>query len=281
MLKRIPSDWVDSSGVRLYISPKLRQYDGGVMELGLEYTDKMAIPPHQAEFELSGHCISECTAVAVPPDGIVVFASQLHTHLTGVRVLTRHFRDGRELPELNRDDHYSTHFQEIRLLKRRVTVLPGDALLTSCWYNSEDRDNITLGGFSISDEMCVNYIHYFPKISLEVCKSAISEASLKSYFRFLREHSIRGANRPTDENSKGVSDNYGSVRWSPLEASLLSKVYEETPLSMQCNRSDGRRFQGEWEGAPGIKVQIPLPPPTRPCEQYTAEDRRKRVSSDE
>lgn len=118
------SDWVDSSGVRLHVSPQLRPYDGGVLELGLEYTDKMAVPPRQPAFTLSGFCVTECTAVALPASGVVVFGSQLHTHLTGTQVLTRHVRDGRELPELNRDDHYSTHFQEIRLLKRPVTVLP-------------------------------------------------------------------------------------------------------------------------------------------------------------
>lgn len=37
--------------------------DAGVIELGLEYTDKMAIPPGQHSFLLSGYCVSECTAV--------------------------------------------------------------------------------------------------------------------------------------------------------------------------------------------------------------------------
>lgn len=61
---------------------------------------------------------------SVPPTGITIFGSQLHTHLTGIRVRTRHFRNGVELPEVNRDDHYSTHFQEIRRLKQPVVVLP-------------------------------------------------------------------------------------------------------------------------------------------------------------
>lgn len=64
------------------------------------------------------------TFQSLPPEGITIFGSQLHTHLTGLRVITRHVRDGRELLELNRDNHYSTHFQEIRLLKRPVRVLP-------------------------------------------------------------------------------------------------------------------------------------------------------------
>ena len=58
------------------------------------------------------------------PGGISVFASQLHTHLTGKRVYTKHFRNGAELPELNRDNHYSPHYQEIRRLQRPVRVLP-------------------------------------------------------------------------------------------------------------------------------------------------------------
>jgi dopamine beta-monooxygenase len=56
-------DWVDSSGVRMYLTRTLRRFDGGVIELGLEYTDKMAIPPQQPAFALSGYCIAECTAV--------------------------------------------------------------------------------------------------------------------------------------------------------------------------------------------------------------------------
>lgn len=73
---------------------------------------------------MSGHCIQECTGVGLPQQGIHIFASQLHTHLTGVKVVTRHIRDGEELPLLNYDNHYSTHFQEIRLLPKSVTILP-------------------------------------------------------------------------------------------------------------------------------------------------------------
>jgi dopamine beta-monooxygenase len=112
-----------------YVS-KLRKYDAGVMELGLEYTDKMAIPPGELAFPLSGYCIAECTDIALPREGIVVFGSQLHTHLRGVRVMTRHFRDGDEMRELNRDDYYSHHFQEIRQLRIKTLVLPVSLITT-------------------------------------------------------------------------------------------------------------------------------------------------------
>ncbi|ERL83295.1 hypothetical protein D910_05622, partial [Dendroctonus ponderosae] len=122
----LKSGVIDSSGVRFYVSDKLKEMDAGVIELGLEYTDKMAIPPGQESFSLTGYCISSCTSVVgssleflspnwvlnvvsqgLHNEGITVFGSQLHTHLTGVRVHTRHFDAyGKELPELDRDNHY-------------------------------------------------------------------------------------------------------------------------------------------------------------------------------
>ena len=65
-----------------------------------------------------------CIVQGLPPSGITVFASQLHAHLTGKRLVTRHVRYGVELPELNKDDHYSPHYQEIRRLQYPTTVLP-------------------------------------------------------------------------------------------------------------------------------------------------------------
>lgn len=63
---RVP-DVLDSSGVQIHYTDRLRQYDIGIIEVGLEYTDKMAIPPGQTGFDLKGYCISECTrAVRLP-----------------------------------------------------------------------------------------------------------------------------------------------------------------------------------------------------------------------
>lgn len=123
--------------------------------------------------------------------------------------MTRHFRGERELRELNRDDYYSHHYQEIRQLRMKPRVLPvtkspslsypiyrytimffslqGDALVTTCYYDTRGYTNTTLGGFSIRDEMCVNYIHYYPATKLEVCKSSVSEKTLHDYFKYMKK----------------------------------------------------------------------------------------------
>lgn len=56
-------DWVDSSGITFQITGNRRPYNAAIMELGLEYTDKMAIPGGQKAFPLTGYCIPECTGV--------------------------------------------------------------------------------------------------------------------------------------------------------------------------------------------------------------------------
>ena len=67
-------------------------------------------------------------------------------------------------------------------------VFQGDELITTCWYNTRGRKNATVGGFTFADEMCLNYIHYYPRTeSLEICKSAVDEDALNEYFHNLNE----------------------------------------------------------------------------------------------
>ncbi|KAF2366641.1 Copper type II ascorbate-dependent monooxygenase N-terminal [Trinorchestia longiramus] len=251
---------VDSSGITLTYTEKLRQHDAAIMELGLEYTEKMAIPPRVLAFQLSGYCVPQCTALSIPPSGIFIFGSQLHTHLTGARAWLKHFRDGRELSEPNRDNHFSTHFQEIRRLPRHVHVLPGDMLTMTCEYTTLDRDNATIGGFAISDEMCVSYVHYYPKIDLEVCKSSVDTTALHEYFEFMNKYELQDTSP-----SKDWRENYHSIQWTPLRALFLKDFYENSPLSMQCNKSSGSRFPGFWDELSIPEVIEKLPPHTSNC----------------
>ncbi|GAB6033666.1 hypothetical protein CHUAL_013726 [Chamberlinius hualienensis] len=255
------NDYVDSSGIKFYYTSQLRPNDAAVLEIGLEYSNKMAIPPQQKAFSLSGHCIIECTEVALPVSGIVLFAAQLHTHSSGKQVYVKHYRGGMELCEMARDDHYSPHFQEIRTLRNRVLLLPGDALVATCAYDTSQRTNITLGGFSISDEMCVSYIHYFPKSNLEVCKSSIDSDVLNNYFEFENKYE----DQPTSP-SKTVAENYQSISWTPLRSQILHQLYNQATLSMQCNQSSGERFPGYWNDMPQTAVLLPRKNSPRLCD---------------
>jgi dopamine beta-monooxygenase len=178
---------IDQSGIRLYYTPDLRKSDAGIMEVGLEYTPKNSIPPETNEFRISGYCASECTEASLPANGITVFASQLHTHLTGIKAFTRIIKKNGKIVTLNVDQHYSPHFQEIRLLPEPIRIERGDAILHTCVFNTENRENMTYGGYGINDEMCVNYMHYYPRSELELCKTSVSDEELDKFFETMKE----------------------------------------------------------------------------------------------
>ncbi|MGH0122748.1 UNVERIFIED_CONTAM: hypothetical protein FKN15_007079 [Acipenser sinensis] len=203
------------------------------------------------------------SAAALPAGGIHIFASQLHTHLTGTAVRTMLLRDGREVETVNVDNHFSTHFQEIRMLKKMVTVLPGDVLLTACTYNTQDREKATVGGFGILEEMCVNYIHYYPHTELELCKSAVDYRYLQKYFAFMnRFHDDEICSCP----QAAVPEQFAAVSWDPFSKDVLWALYSTSPISMHCNQSSATRFPGDWERQSLPQVTTSLPKPQYKCE---------------
>ena len=285
---------LDSSGLQFHYSAQLRPFDAGVLEVGLEYTDKNSIPPRMVA-ALAGHCVGECTRTAFTAsnnenrnnnnnyqvakkrpinqqqqqqqqrleeakdamgDGIYVFAAQLHTHLTGVASWTEQVRAGELLGELQRDNHYSPHFQEIRLLPEPVYVAPGDSLIHYCLYDTRQRANITLGGFATSDEMCVTYLHYYPRKDLEVCKSSVDSRALEAYFEGLAQDE---GQQTGGQAAGGVAEKYRSIEWSARRSRELLDFYARAPLSVQCNRSNGDRWPGAWGGHQQPQIFWPGP----------------------
>nr|WAS27820.1 putative dopamine beta-hydroxylase-like protein [Patiria miniata] len=256
---------VDSSGIRFRYTSSLRPHDAGILEVGATYSPNLSVPPTSDGFYLTGYCTPDCTDKGIPDQGIRVFASQLHTHLSGTAVWTKHIRNGVEIQELNRDDHYSSMFQEIRLLQQDVVVLPGDTLITTCRYDTSSRPNVTLGGFGIQDEMCVNYMHYYPTMGLEVCKSTVAKTALKTFFKFVDG---RAGDKPYDvtlTSPSAVAGRFRDVTWTPSVKLLWQYVINQAPLDIECLQSSGRPFHGTWKDQLPPGVKFPLPRRRRKC----------------
>lgn len=65
------------------------------------------------------------------------------------------------------------------------------------------------------------------------------------------------------------SENYRSIEWTKYRVDELWTMYTQEPLSMQCNRSDGYRFDNvEWEGSNITPVTLQLPVQNGKCENY-------------
>ncbi|XP_068222671.1 MOXD1 homolog 1-like [Palaemon carinicauda] len=136
---------VDNSGLRIYYTENLRQYDAGILMTGHKVTPMQIIPPRQQWFSV-GICEAyDCFFKTSPETGINVFAGILHSHLLGRNITLRHVRDNKELPVVLRDLNYDFNFQETRNLKNELKVKRGDYLITECGLDSTARSKATFG----------------------------------------------------------------------------------------------------------------------------------------
>ena len=74
---------VDSSGVRIYYTNKLRQYDSGVVAVGVGVNQWHIIPPDQKEWMSVGYCTAKCTNVSMD----VSFPTKRPSNSLGVQCL--------------------------------------------------------------------------------------------------------------------------------------------------------------------------------------------------
>ena len=53
---------------------------------------------------------------SLPDNSVNIFATFPHEHLTGTGIWTKHVRDGKELPEIVRDEFYDFNYQVSMIL---------------------------------------------------------------------------------------------------------------------------------------------------------------------
>ncbi|OWF40133.1 DBH-like monooxygenase protein 1 [Mizuhopecten yessoensis] len=177
---------IDSSGIRITMTPTLRTHDAGLLQIGLGVSPLQLVPPMEPSFVSEGFCPSELLGKGVPKEGINVFAMVQHSHLLGKKMITRHFRNGRELEPLAADTHYDFNFQDMRYLSKEKKVYPMDKINVKCVYDSRHKREPTLGGLSTNEEMCLSFIAYYPRMHLDNCQSLPIYNTISSNFNDVR-----------------------------------------------------------------------------------------------
>ncbi|XP_069977634.1 DBH-like monooxygenase protein 1 [Penaeus vannamei] len=161
---------VDSSGLRVFLTENLREFDAGVLILGHMVSPSHIIPPG-SEWKTIGHCDGGCVEQALPAEGVKVFRGLLHAHLLGRDITLRQIRQGRELPVVFKDMNYDFNYQQGRILKEEMTILPGDSFITECGYDARSKRTPTFGGESTQEEMCIVFLTYYPRTDFTFCLS--------------------------------------------------------------------------------------------------------------
>ncbi|XP_064605912.1 DBH-like monooxygenase protein 1 [Liolophura sinensis] len=165
----------DSSGLRLILTPELRQYDAGVFQ--------------------TGTVVSGRQSMVNRTEGIHSIGVIFHSHLLGRGIRLRHFRNGRELELIAEDKTYDFNLQVLRYLKEERLVLPGDGLITECVYNSSQIATVTFGGLRTVQEMCLSFVLYYPRINLTECSTIPSQDYLNNFRNPLQRHGTNWVSR--------------------------------------------------------------------------------------
>lgn len=170
---------LDSSGFRLYHTRNRRKYDAGSLSIGIEPNYLHIIAPGFKRVISVGHCTSNCTQKALPPEGINIFGVNMQTHSLGRKMKIGLVRNGEELAPIAQDSNLKTNYLENRVFNRASKLLPGDHVTVECTYNTYEREQFTLGGDSIDEEVCSATLMYYPRQdSLVSCNSQTSIKNL-------------------------------------------------------------------------------------------------------
>uniref|UniRef100_A0AAY4CXG7 DOMON domain-containing protein n=1 Tax=Denticeps clupeoides TaxID=299321 RepID=A0AAY4CXG7_9TELE len=201
-------------------------------------------------FTFECHCTQECLQESLDhemPSGIRVFAVLLHAHLAGRAIRTRHFRGQKELRPLAHDSEFDFNFQEFLALSEERLLLPGDHLITECKYNTKSRKQMTWGGLSTRDEMCLSYLLYYPRINLARCESL---PEIKGQLKFIGVKEIQMPVRswpfviksPKRYNNLSFTEAMDKFRWSKKRGEAFNEVVLQLKMNVRCSK----RGQEEW-----------------------------------
>ncbi|KAF4092099.1 hypothetical protein AMELA_G00017020 [Ameiurus melas] len=269
---------VDSSGLRLFYTPRLRSNDAGIIETGVWVSLYHMLPPGMQDYVTEGHCMQECLQESLDremPSGVQVFGVLLHAHLAGRAIRTRHFRQQVELPPLSSDEHFDFNFQEFQPLNPERQLLPGDSLITECIYNTKGRKNMTWGGLSTRDEMCLSYLLYYPRINLTRCESL---PEITGQLKFIGVKEIQSPlttwpfviKSPKKYSNLPFTEAMDKFRWTKKRGKEFNEVVLKLPMNVRCSKLGYEEWLVQGTIMPPPKMKSVRPPAESTCANSSA-----------
>ncbi|XP_046555577.1 LOW QUALITY PROTEIN: MOXD1 homolog 1-like, partial [Haliotis rubra] len=152
-------DYHDASGLKIFYTPRLRQYDAGILWTGQE---RLMLPPGQSKIVVQSTCPSECTKRRFSRP-IYITNSLNHMHYMGISESVEHLREGKRLQYLTNEAYYTYDNPVINTFDPPLEVRPGDVFKTTCVYRTVSRRVTTVWGEGTNDEMCYSLLMFYPK----------------------------------------------------------------------------------------------------------------------
>ncbi|KAJ3213478.1 hypothetical protein HK099_007369, partial [Clydaea vesicula] len=161
------------SGLELTLTKNLRPHDVGILFAGRDQ-DVILLEPGNSSQSIYGRCGLQCTEKGIPDEGLTITATFFHMHKRGISGETQWIRNGIELPPLTTRRYYDFNFQISQNAPlSQEKLMPGDTLITRCTYDTSKDTKPVRGGFTSDNEMCINFIEYYPVAPLFHCTDTI------------------------------------------------------------------------------------------------------------
>ena len=152
------------SGVRIYYSNEPADVQLGMLVAGDPWVILAGSPVGEGKSLHELTCTSGCTTGIFSyagVDEITIVAQAMHTHATGKRVVGEVFRDGESVSKSALDYYDFDQNGAPAVRKDPFIMKKGDSYKTSCYYESDKNTKFGLGS---SEEMCMVFIYYYPRI---------------------------------------------------------------------------------------------------------------------
>ncbi|CAG2219261.1 unnamed protein product [Mytilus edulis] len=175
---RIPN-MTDSSGLELFYTPNLRQYEAGMFAVGQEYLN---IPPRVPNISFRSRCSSACTEVMFPK-GVFITRAVNHMHYKGIQQNIEIYRGNKKIRDITHEEEYTYDKPVFYQFDPPIRIRPGDEIRTTCTYSSLSSNETIFFGEGTSDEMCYGFITYYPaqNIALPYCTTWKTVEKCKRY----------------------------------------------------------------------------------------------------
>ena len=96
-----------------------------------------------------------------------MFSLFLHAHEIGSAITTEVFRNDMLVGTVASQDPFAFDTQMFQ--PADIDIMPGDRIDTTCIYDSTGRTSPTGGGVASDEEMCINFMMYYPLVGGEKC----------------------------------------------------------------------------------------------------------------
>ncbi|KAH9489133.1 hypothetical protein Btru_057526 [Bulinus truncatus] len=182
------SNIIDNSGLKIYLTTKLRKHDAGMLVIGQNF---LQIDPVQGEdnsdLEFTSSCPQGCTE-SMFRHPIYITSAVNHMHYLGKYQNISIYKNNTLLKVVTDEPNYKYDDPVIHNFQSPILVNPGDELRTTCVFRRTSAPHPVCWGEATSDEMCFGFITYFPllsKLEQPWCTSHRSLPSCERHIQYL------------------------------------------------------------------------------------------------